>query len=103
MGLADNLETMLARGQDNALVRYGLGNEYLKRKEFDKAAVHLRKAVEFDPHYSAAWKSLGKALVAGAQQAEAVEAYETGIRVADEKGDVQAANEMREFLKRLQK
>jgi hypothetical protein len=43
MGLANNLETMLARGQDNALVRYGLGNEYLKRKEFDKAAVHLRR------------------------------------------------------------
>lgn len=103
MGLIDNLETMLARGQDNALVRYGLGNEYLTLNEFDKAAVHLRKAVEFDPQYSAAWKSLGKALAAGGQPAEAVEAYEAGIRVADEKGDVQVAKEMRVFLKRLQK
>jgi Tfp pilus assembly protein PilF len=103
MGLIDNLETMLSRGQDNALVRYGLGNEYLKLNEFDKAAVQLRKAVDFDPQYSAAWKLLGKALAASAQQVEAREAYEAGIRAADEKGDVQAAKEMRVFLKRLEK
>lgn len=103
MGLIDNLETMLHRGQDNALVRYGLGNEYLKLNEFERAAEHLKKAVEFDPKYSAAWKLLGQALASSRQAALAVEAYETGIRVADEKGDVQAAKEMRVFLKRLQK
>lgn len=103
MGLIDNLETMLRRGQDNALVRYGLGNEYLKLKEFEKAAEHLKKAVELDPKYSAAWKLLGQALASSRQVAQAIEAYETGIRVADERGDVQAAKEMRVFLKRLQK
>lgn len=84
-------------------MRYGLGNEYLKLQKFEEAAEHLRKAVEFDPKYSAAWKSLGKALASGGQDAEAIAAYETGIRVAEEKGDVQAAKEMRVFLKRLHK
>lgn len=103
MGIIDNLENMLTKGQDNALVRYGLGNEYLKLKQFDKAAEHLRQAVEFDPNYSAAWKLLGRALAAAEKNAEATEAYESGIRVAKERGDVQAAKEMQVFLKRLQK
>ncbi|MDX1487037.1 MAG: tetratricopeptide repeat protein [Acidiferrobacterales bacterium] len=103
MALIDNLETMLRRGQDNALVRYGLGNEYLKLKQLDQALTHLQKAVEFDPTYSAAWKQLGKALAASARTAEAISAYETGIRAAEHRGDVQAAKEMRVFLRRLTK
>jgi len=31
----------------------------------------------------------------------AIKAYETGIKVADKKGDIQAAKEMKVFLKRL--
>ena len=103
MALIDNLETMLRRGQDNALIRYGLGNEYLKLKKFDQAAVHLQKAVELDPAYSAAWKQLGKALAASTRTAEAIAAYEAGIRAAEQKGDVQSVKEMRVFLRRLTK
>lgn len=103
MPLIDNLETMLRRGQDSALVRYGLGNEYLKLKQLDQAVTHLQKAVELDPTYSAAWKQLGKALAASARTAEAARAYEAGIRAAEQRGDVQAAKEMRVFLRRLVK
>ena len=62
MALVDNLEAMLARGQDSALLRYSLGGEYLKLDQAGKAAEHLRLAVAKDPKYSAAWKLLGKAL-----------------------------------------
>ncbi len=103
MALIDNLEMMLRRGQDNALVRYGLGNEYLKLKQLDQAVTHLQKAVELDPTYSAAWKQLGKALAASARTAEAMNAYEAGIRAAEQRGDLQAAKEMRVFLRRLTK
>ena len=103
MALIDNLETMLRRGQDNALVRYGLGNEYLKLKQLEQAVTHLQKAVELDPTYSAAWKQLGKALAASARTAEAMNAYEAGIRAAEQRGDLQAAKEMRVFLRRLTK
>jgi len=103
MAILDNLEAMLARGQDNALVRYGIGAEYLKLNQFDKAAEHLRQAVEKDPKYSAAWKLLGKALADAGHKDEAIRAYESGIKVAEEKGDKQAAKEMAVFLKRLQK
>ncbi|MEX2164376.1 MAG: tetratricopeptide repeat protein [Sulfuricaulis sp.] len=103
MAIVDNLEAMLARGQDSALLRYSLGAEYLKLNQPDKAAVQLRQAVAKDPKYSAAWKLLGKALAQAGQQAEAISAYEDGIKVAEEKGDIQAAKEMTVFLKRLQK
>ena len=103
MALVDNLEAMLARGQDTALLRYSLGGEYLKLHQFDKAAEHLRQAVAKDPKYSAAWKLLGKALAEAGRNSEAIKTYEDGIRVAEEKGDKQAAKEMTVFLKRLQK
>jgi tetratricopeptide (TPR) repeat protein len=102
VALVDNLEAMLARGQDSALLRFGLGGEYLKLKQYDKAIVHLREALAKDPKHSAAWKLLGEALAAAGRKDEAIKAYEDGIRSAEEKGDIQAAREMRVFLKRLQ-
>lgn len=103
MAVVDNLETLLAKGTDNALLRFGLANEYLKLGQLEQAIGHLRKALAHDPKYSAAWKRLGKALADTSRTEEAAAAYESGIKAAEEKGDVQAAKEMRVFLSRLQK
>jgi len=103
MAVVDNLEALLAKGTDNALLRFGLANEYLKLGQSEQAIGHLRKALAHDPKYSAAWKRLGKTFADTGRTDEAIAAYESGIRAAEEKGDVQAAKEMRVFLKRLQK
>lgn len=103
MSLTANLEAMLDRGQDSALLRYGLGGEYLKTGESEKAIEHLRQAVMLDPTYSAAWKLLGMALAESDRAGEAIEAYENGIHAAEKKGDKQTAKEMTVFLKRLHK
>lgn len=103
MAIIDNFEKMLAAGQDNALLRYSLGNEYLKLGDAPTAVRHLQRAVQHDREYSAAWKLLGKALAEAGDGAGAQDAYRTGIEVAERKGDVQAAKEMRVFLKRLEK
>jgi len=103
MPMIEALEAMLARGQDNALLRYSLGSEYLKAGEFAKAAEQFRRALGHDPAYSAAWKLLGKALAEAGESLAAIDAYQNGIRVAEERGDKQAAREMAVFLKRLQK
>jgi predicted Zn-dependent protease len=103
MSILDNFEKMLAGGQDNALLRYSLGNEYLKLGDAPAAVRHLRHAVVHDRDYSAAWKLLGKALTEAGDAVAAIEAYHTGIEIAERKGDKQAAKEMRVFLKRLQK
>ena len=64
MTTVTNLEALLAKGPDNALLRYSLGNEYLKLGDLERAIEHLAAATRLDPRYSAAWKLQGKALQA---------------------------------------
>lgn len=103
MGIIDNLESLLQNGQDNTLLRFGLGTEYLKQDNPAKAIEHLQQAVTLEPEYSAAWKLLGKALATLDDKQGAIQAYEKGIAAAEKKGDKQAAKEMGVFLKRLLK
>lgn len=98
-----NLEKLLGGPRDGALLRYSLGNEYLKAGDPARAAESLRQAVEGDPRMSAAWKLLGKALAESGDGPGAMDAYRQGIAVAEARGDVQAAKEMKVFLKRLEK
>src|SRR5262245_37781916 len=103
MAITERFEAMLAAGRDDALLRFGLGNEYLRAGDAARAAGHLRRAVEHDPGYSAAWKLLGKALAQTGDAPAAIDAYRKGIDAATAKGDKQAAREMAVFLKRLEK
>ena len=96
-----NFEKMLAAGRDGALLRFSLGNEYLKADDPEHAAEHLARAVAFDPNFTAAWKLYGKALAASGREAEARAAYRDGIAVAKVRGDKQAEKEMQVFAKRL--
>lgn len=99
--MRENLEALLAKGQDTALLRFSLGDLCLKAGDADTAALHLARALELDPQYSAAWKLYGRALAQGGRRDEAMAAYEQGIAVAQARGDIQAAKEMRVFRKRL--
>lgn len=101
MSRADALESLLAKGQDSALLRYSLGNEYLNAGDAATAALHLERAVGHDPDYSAAWKLLGKAHETLGQPDRARNAWEQGIAAANRKGDKQAEREMTVFLRRL--
>lgn len=103
MSVTENLEKLLAGGQETALLRYGLGSAYLKEGDTGRAIPHLARALELDPGYSAAWKAYAKALATAGRDAEAQAAYRDGIRVAEERGDIQAAKEMGVFLRRLEK
>jgi len=103
MSVTENLEKLLAGGQETALLRYGLGSAYLKEGDAERAIPHLARALELDPTYSAAWKAYAKALATADRNTEAQAAYRDGIRVAEERGDIQAAKEMGVFLRRLEK
>ncbi len=102
MSMIERFEALLAAGKDGALIRFGLGSEYLKAGDEKSAAAHFREAVAIDAGYSAAWKLLGKSLEKNDIGA-ATEAYRKGIAAAESKGDKQAAREMKVFLKRLER
>ena len=97
----NKFESILKNGEDSALLRYSLGNEYLKINNLEEAIIHLRKSTELDNNYSAAWKLYAKALAENQLKDESIQAYETGIIIAEKKGDKQAVKEMQVFLKRL--
>ena len=103
MEAVERFEALLAAGKDSALLRFGLGMEYLKAHDPVRAVGHLRAAVAQDATYSAAWKLLGKALAENADHEGAIDAYTRGIAAAQARGDKQAAKEMTVFLRRLQR
>jgi predicted Zn-dependent protease len=103
MSTLENFERMLEQGKDSSLLRYSLGNEYLKAGDVCNAVSQLREAVRQDPKHSASWKLLGKALTETGDMEGALEAYHQGIDVAEQKGDIQAAKEMKVFARRIEK
>lgn len=99
----ETLKTMLENGQDGLILRFGLAQALIKSNAFNEAIEHLLKALEFDAEHSAAFKLLAKAYAQAEQDELAIETYEKGIAIAERKGDIQAAKEMKVFLKRLKK
>lgn len=95
------LEVLIEQNPENALMHYTLGVECMRSRETEKATHALKKAIDLEPDYSAAYRELGKALVKLNSNEEAVEIFNKGIAVAEEKGDIQTAKEMRVFLKRI--
>ena len=88
------LEKMLEQGNDSVMLRYTLGSLMLKEGLSGAAVVHLEQGLALDPGHSASWKLFAKALAAEGRTAAAIEAYEKGIRVAEGRGDIQAAKEI---------
>ncbi len=97
------MEGMLSQGVDTALLRFGLGKHYLDVSDAARSVEHLRRCVELEPGYSAAWKLLGKALLAAQDREAARSAWAAGILAAKKNGDHQAEKEMGVFVRRLNK
>ena len=101
MSIVENLEKMLKSGQDNAMLRFGLGSAYFNEKRFAEAAPHLRACLAQDSGYTAAYKLLGKALFKLDELDEARDVFARGLPVSIEKGDKQTQREIEAFQKKL--
>lgn len=96
-------EELAAGAPGNVMVRYSLGREYLRAKRYAEAEREFREALRLKPDYSAAYRELGKSLVALSRPEEAREIYRWGAGIACEKGDLQTKREIEVFLRRLEK
>ncbi len=95
------LRAMCGGPRDGTLLRMAIANALLAQNDAQAAISELREALRFDPGYSAAWKLLAKTLAAGGDVAAAIDAYQSGIAAAIQRGDKQAEKEMTVFLRRL--
>ncbi len=98
-----NLRKQCDGPRDGALLRFSLGNALLGTDDAPAAIDEFRRATDFDPSYSAAWKLLGKAYLDTGQPQAAADAWRRGIEAAVRRGDKQAEKEMTVFLRRLER
>ncbi|GIX46708.1 MAG: hypothetical protein KatS3mg131_0919 [Candidatus Tectimicrobiota bacterium] len=96
-------QALLALDPTDTVVRFGLGELYLEAGDYAQAAEQFAEILRLDPHYSAAYRHLGQAYAKLGRRAEAEATFREGIAVAERRGDLQTAKEMRVFLRRLQK
>lgn len=99
----DNLEKLLAKGMDSALLRFGLGSSYFNTGDYAKAVEHLQCCIGLDSNYTAAFKLLGKALYHQEQWQAAAAVFSQGCDSAAQNGDKQAEKEMQVFSQKIKR
>jgi thioredoxin-like negative regulator of GroEL len=96
----EGLEEIVADDPDDVTARFMLATELAKAGEHGRAAEHFRAVVAADADYTAAYRGLGRALVALGDPAAARDVFVTGLVVAEKTGDYQSGKEMEVFLRR---
>ena len=86
---------------DDPVVHFGLAGAYLEAGQPEDAIIEYRETIRLKPDYSAAHRGLGRALEKAERLAEARAAYEKGLEVAAQTGDLQTRKEIEVFLRRL--
>jgi folate-binding protein YgfZ len=83
---------------DDPLGNFGLGELLVEEGNYGEAVIHLERALNTDPRYSAALLALGRAHEGAHDLMAARETYRNGVDVAAAKGDLATANKMQERL-----
>lgn len=87
---------------EDLFANQGLGNCYNILGEFEKAEEYLQKAIAIKPNHTQCYEDLAAALAGQGKIKEAVSAYQKGIEVAAQKGDMQPLKRMKEKLLALE-
>jgi len=92
------IEAMLESNPNDSFLIYAAGLEYSKRGMDSKAIELLKKVLEVDPAYLAAYFQLGQLLERTGNPEPAADVYSKGIAVADEQGEAKTKAELTEAL-----
>ena len=94
----ETLEEFLAANPNDAFVRYGLAQEYVKRSEPEKALEQFRELLRLKPNYVPAYYHTGQTLEKLGRREEARETYRQGIEASGRAGDLHAKSELEAAL-----
>jgi predicted Zn-dependent protease len=91
-------EAMTRDQPGDAMIWYGLANEYIKIERLDDAVEALRKVIEINPDYTAAYQILGSALMKRGDRGEARRIWTVGVEAAKRSGAWKAQQHMQNLL-----
>ena len=94
----DAFKQMLTSDPDNAVVRFGLANEYLKAEQYQEAVEELERYLQQADDEGAAYGMLARALEQLGQRDRAREVYQQGIKAAEAHNHPTMAGEFRMTL-----
>ena len=80
------------------MIWYGLASEYQKLEDWPKASEALRRVLEINPDYTAAYQMLGTALVNQGELEDARRVLQEGIKTAERTGAWKARQHMEGLL-----
>jgi len=86
---------------EDLLANYGAGSCYNLLKKYDKAITYLQKAIAIKATHTQAYLELGKAYESLGQKEQAMTAWQKGIEIASQKGDMTPLKEMQGLLAML--
>jgi predicted Zn-dependent protease len=95
----DIFAEMVKQQPDDAMIWYGLANEYVKTENWEQATDALLNVVRLNPDFTSAYQLLGTAKLNQGQHEEARRAWTDGISVADRTGAWKARQHMEGLLK----
>ena len=96
----EGLEEIVADDPDDYTARFMLATELAKAGRHEHAIPHFQQVITADGDYTAAYRGLGRALIATGDVEAARGVFERGLVVADRTGDYQSGKEMEVFLRR---
>ena len=80
------------------MIWYGLASEYQKLEDWPKASEALRRVIEINPDYTAAYQMLGTALANQGERDDARRVWQEGIKTAERTGAWKARQHMEGLL-----
>ncbi|MFO0877656.1 MAG: Fe(2+)-trafficking protein [Gemmataceae bacterium] len=89
---------MATADPDNELAHYRLGGLLMEEKQYEEAIASFRRTLELSPVFSKVYQLLGQCQLALGQKDEAIQTWEKGFAVADERGDYMPRDEMSRLL-----
>jgi predicted Zn-dependent protease len=94
----DTFKQILESDPENALVRFGLANEYLKAEQYEEAISALNDYIARSDDEGAAYGMLARALEKVGRREDARAAYERGIEASQKHGHPSMAEDYRMTL-----
>lgn len=97
----DGLLELFQKDPKDPFVMYGIALEYMSNKNYEKAEEFFKAIFKVDDKYLPAYMQYAQLKTNLDEIEEAKNLYKTGIKIAEEKGEIRMANEMEDFLDEL--